>query len=210
MHTFSVALKSAATHTLTVTDTAATSMTAVQAGIAVAPARSFGFRGGRLAGCDYGRHIERHLRSPPAMPSANRRGYRGTVDLSSGDSQAALPTDYAFVAADNGVHSFTATLKTAATHSLTVTDTANSAVNSRQTGIVVSPAPPRPSPWQGSRRSTTAGVSSSFTVSAVMPSAMSPPIAARWNFTSSDSQAVLPGDYAFVAGDKGRTPSPPR
>src|SRR5262249_13155576 len=49
--------------------------------------------------------------------------YRGTVHFTSSDGQAALPADYTFTAADNGVHTFTATLKTAGTQSITATDT---------------------------------------------------------------------------------------
>src|SRR5262249_28286795 len=46
-------------------------------------------------------------------------GYRGPIHSSSSDSQAVLPADYTFTAADNGVHTFSATLKTAGTVSLT-------------------------------------------------------------------------------------------
>ncbi|MGD0863440.1 MAG: S53 family peptidase, partial [Candidatus Limnocylindrales bacterium] len=40
-------------------------------------------------------------------------GYRGTVHFSSTDPAAVLPADYTFTAADNGVHVFSVTLKTA-------------------------------------------------------------------------------------------------
>src|SRR5262249_57606806 len=46
-------------------------------------------------------------------------GYTGTVHFTSSDGKAALPADYTFVAADNGMHTFSATLKTPPTHSLT-------------------------------------------------------------------------------------------
>src|SRR5262249_30028838 len=52
-------------------------------------------------------------------------GYRGTVHFTSSDPQAALPGDYTFTAADNGAHTFTATLKTAGSQSITATDTLN-------------------------------------------------------------------------------------
>ena len=39
-------------------------------------------------------------------------GYRGTVHFTSSDPLAALPGDYTFTAADNGVHSFTITMGT--------------------------------------------------------------------------------------------------
>src|SRR5262249_62099646 len=64
-------------------------------------------------------------------------GYLGTVSISSSDSQAALPSSYAFVAGDAGVHSFAVTLKTAGTQSITAADHAS--LPRSQTGIVVQP-----------------------------------------------------------------------
>src|SRR5262249_52952706 len=68
-------------------------------------------------------------------------GYAGTVHFTSSDPQADLPDDYTFAASDQGVHTFTATLKTAGRQSLTATDTENSAITSTQEGLVVTPAP---------------------------------------------------------------------
>src|SRR5262249_37947343 len=61
-------------------------------------------------------------------------GYRGTVRFSSSDPRAQLPDDYTFTAADNGTHTFTATLNSMGTHSINVTDTA-SGMSGNQTGI---------------------------------------------------------------------------
>jgi hypothetical protein len=66
-------------------------------------------------------------------------GYTGTVRFSSSDVQADLPADYAFTAADSGVHTFSATLKTAGTQSLTVTDLIFGTTGT-ETGIAVTPA----------------------------------------------------------------------
>ena len=85
-------------------------------------------------------------------------GYTGTVHFTSSDAQATLPADYTFTAGDTGVHTFTATLKTAGTQSLTATDTVDSSItgsadrNHRQPG-----GGQRPSRVTGSRRPTTAG-----------------------------------------------------
>src|SRR5438067_5362395 len=43
----------------------------------------------------------------------NVTGYKGKVKFSSTDTQAGLPADYTFTAADAGVHTFTVALKTA-------------------------------------------------------------------------------------------------
>jgi hypothetical protein len=52
-------------------------------------------------------------------------GYTGTVHFSSSDVQAGLPADYTFTAADLAIHTFTATLKTAGTQSISLADTAH-------------------------------------------------------------------------------------
>ena len=58
-------------------------------------------------------------------------GYTGTVHFSSTDTQADLPADYTFTAADAGVHTFTVGLKTATPNgvvwSFSVADAANAA-----------------------------------------------------------------------------------
>lgn len=50
-------------------------------------------------------------------------GYRGTVHFTSDDAAAVLPPDYAFLAADSGVHAFAVTLNTAGSKSVVATDT---------------------------------------------------------------------------------------
>ena len=62
-------------------------------------------------------------------------GFTGTVSLTSSDGQAGLPTDYTFVAADNGVHVLEATLKTAGPQSVTAGSTGLTA--GTRDGIVV-------------------------------------------------------------------------
>ena len=49
-------------------------------------------------------------------------GYTGTIYFSSSDVQAGLPASYTFSAADAGVHTFGATLKSAGTQSIAVRD----------------------------------------------------------------------------------------
>src|SRR5205814_499655 len=66
-------------------------------------------------------------------------GYRGTVRFTSSDAKAVLPGNYTFTAANAGLHTFSATLKTAGARSLTATDTANAAVAGAQS-VTVNPA----------------------------------------------------------------------
>jgi autotransporter-associated beta strand protein len=72
--------------------------------------------------------------------------YRGRVTFSSSDPAAQLPAPYTFTAADAGSHTFSATLLTPGTQSLTATD-ASLGLSATQSGIVVDPASsPTPTP----------------------------------------------------------------
>jgi hypothetical protein len=65
--------------------------------------------------------------------------YTGTVRFTSTDTQAVLPANYTFTAADHGRHTFTVTLKTAGSQTLTATDTATASVKGSQ-AVTVNPA----------------------------------------------------------------------
>ena len=70
-------------------------------------------------------------------------GYRGTIQFTSNDPSATLPSDYTFTGADRGSHVFVVTLATAGTRWLTATDTVTGSLMGSQTGIVVhSPSAP--------------------------------------------------------------------
>ncbi len=66
--------------------------------------------------------------------------YTGTVHFTSSDPLAALPANYTFTTADAGVHTFSATLKTAGNQSITATDTTTGSVTGSDTGVTVTPA----------------------------------------------------------------------
>src|SRR5206468_91855 len=76
-------------------------------------------------------------------------GYLGTVHFTSSDGAAVLPANYTFLSGDNGTHTFSATLKTAGTQSITATDTVTASITGTESGIVVN------------KRSTSTAVSSS-------------------------------------------------
>ncbi|OGY29088.1 MAG: hypothetical protein A3J50_02270 [Candidatus Woykebacteria bacterium RIFCSPHIGHO2_02_FULL_43_16b] len=69
--------------------------------------------------------------------------YTGTVAFTSSDSQATLPSNYAFTTTDAGVKTLSnsVTLKTVGTQSVTVTDTVTSSIAGSQTGISVTAGP---------------------------------------------------------------------
>jgi hypothetical protein len=132
-------------------------------------------------------------------------GYTGTMHFTSTDSQADLPPDYTFTAADGGVHQFSATLKTAGAQSITAADTATANLNGTETGITVDPAAASKLRVSGFPSPTTAGVSQSFTVTA--QDAFGNTVTGftdTVSFTSSDGQAVLPSNYTFISSDNGQ------
>lgn len=68
-------------------------------------------------------------------------GYTGTVHFSSSDSLAVLPADYTFTAADAGVRTFTATLKTAGPQTVTTWDVPHGSISGAMTVKVAAAAP---------------------------------------------------------------------
>src|SRR5262249_50325057 len=64
--------------------------------------------------------------------------YTGTVHFGSSDAAARLPGDYTFTDADQGMHSFDATLRTAGSQTVTATDAHSPAIKG-QTSVSVLP-----------------------------------------------------------------------
>ena len=130
--------------------------------------------------------------------------YTGTVHFTSSDGQAVVPADYAFTAADAGVHTFSATLKTAGTQSLAATDTVSGLIFASQTGIVVKPAAASRL-IIGGLPGVKHGVAFTFTVSLVDAYGNTATgYVGTVHFRSSDSTATLPADYTFTAADAGQ------
>src|SRR5262249_45202903 len=129
-------------------------------------------------------------------------GYMGTVAFSSSDVQAGLPASYTFTAADAGVHSFSATLKTAGTQSITVKDAANSALEASQTGISVTAAAAAPFSFSVPS-SVTQGVGFKFTVTVLDAYGnVATGYLGRVHLSSSDSKGGTQ-DYTFSKSDNG-------
>ena len=127
-------------------------------------------RGNAVAGHGRGRpgddaarcHIDFTVTARNANGTTNT-GYLGIVHFTSSDPQGVLPADYTFTAADQGVHTFSATLKTAGIQSITATDTGPA---STQAGITVNPAAASAFTVAGFPSPVRAGVAGSFTVTA--------------------------------------------
>ena len=130
--------------------------------------------------------------------------YTGTVNFSSTDVQAVLPSGYTFLASDKGTKTFSAILKTAGSQALTLTDKAANSITGSQSGIMVTPAATSQLLVSGFPSPTIVNVAGNFSVTAQDPFGNTTPIyTGTIHFTSSDTTASLPGDYTFAPGDNG-------
>jgi len=204
-HTFPATLTTAGTQSITAIDTATPAITGGRSGIVVtsaAPATLVvsGFPSPTVAWTKHSLTVAVNDRY-----GNTATGYRGTIHFTSSDPRAALPANYTFVAADNGVHTFAplATLKTVGTRSITATDTATATIHGSQTGIVVSPDVAK-TLTVTSVTSWVAGAAHSVTVVAGDAYGNTATgYTGTVQFTSSDAAAVLPANYTFTASDMG-------
>jgi hypothetical protein len=130
-------------------------------------------------------------------------GYTGTVYFTSSDANADLPDDYTFVAGDKGVHTFTATMETAGSKTITAKDTTTSSITGTSAADVVAAGTVT---HLGVTESGTvvAGSAGSVTVNALNASnGIVVGYTGTVHFTSTDAGATLPADYTFVGGDHG-------
>jgi hypothetical protein len=130
-------------------------------------------------------------------------GYQGTVQFTSSDPHAALPTAYTFTAADHGVHTFNITLTTSQTQTVTVADVGSPQSNGHASSYVL-PAPAARFAIIGAPSTIAHGVPFTFTVEAFDQYGN---VSFHYNgtihFTSTDPLAILPNDYTFVEADHG-------
>ena len=129
--------------------------------------------------------------------------YTGTVHFTSTDPRAVLPDAYTFTAADNGVHTFSATLKTPGTQSITATDTSNGLVAS-DTGVTVIPASASIFILSAYPSPTNVGLAGSFTLTARDAFGnVATGYTGTVHFSSSDGIASLPANYTYTSADAG-------
>ncbi len=201
MHTFSVTLKTLGSQTVTATDTITNTITGTSAGITVnpGPATHFVLTGAPAtiaAGSAFGITVT-------AQDTLNNTatGYRGTVHFTSTDGQAILPSDYTFAAGDNGVHTFSFTLGTVGSRTITATDTVTNTINATTAGITVNPGPTAHFNVVPSVGSVTAGNSINITVTAQDAfNNTTPAYAGTIHFSSGDGQATLPSNSTLTNG----------
>lgn len=204
VHTFNVTLKTAGTQSIAVKDNVNAALAGTQLGIAVnasTTAGAFVVTGFPTTTAGVAQSFTVMVRDAFGNFAT---GYTGTVTFSSSDAQAGLPASYTFTAADAGVHTFTATLKTAGTQSITVKDASASLVMGTQKGITVTGATTVASLTVSGFPATTAGVAHTFTVTARDAFGnLCTGYLGTVTFSSSDVLAGLPASYSFTAADAG-------
>src|SRR5207244_2980864 len=127
--------------------------------------------------------------------------YSTIVHFSSSDGQAVLPADSTL---SNGIGTFIATLKTAGSQSLTVSDAFNI---TGSTNINVNPGPATSFGIFDVPLFPTAGVAFNFHLGTRDSYGnFGASYFGTVHFTSSDPQAVLPADYTFTSADQGQFP----
>jgi hypothetical protein len=208
VHTFTngATLKTAGTQSITAADSNTSTITGTQSGISVVAAAA-----AQLGVAGFPSPVVAGTAGTFTVTARDAFGntatsYRGTVHFSSSDSKAVLPANYTFVAADNGVHTFTngATLKSAGTRAITATDTVTSSISGSQSGIVVNAAATSQFAVSGFPSPITAGTAGTFKVTAEDAYGnKTTGYTGTVKFTSSDAQAVLPGNYTFTSTDAG-------
>jgi uncharacterized delta-60 repeat protein len=199
---FTVTLKTAGNQSLTATDTNNATITGTQSGIAVGAATAATFT---VSGYPAATAGTAHTFTVTARDAFGNvaTGYTGTVHITSSDGQAGFPVNYQFTGTDAGVHTFSATLKTAGAQSITATDTVTAGITGTQSGIVISAA--AATHFQITAPAS-ARVGAAFTVTVTALDAygnVATGYRGTVHFTSSDHHAVLPSNYTFVSGDNG-------
>jgi sugar lactone lactonase YvrE len=140
-HTFTAILKITGKRSLTATDMVTASITGTQAGITVNPAAA-----SMLAVSGFPTSIMHGVSASFTVTALDAfgnlaTGYRGIVHFTSSDGAAALPANYTFTAGDAGKHTFSATLNTVGTQSMTATDTVTATITGTESGIQVAVLP---------------------------------------------------------------------
>jgi hypothetical protein len=202
-HTFSATLNTPGTQSITATDTTTTSLTGSDSAITVTAASSTPSKFLISAPATVTAGVAFNVTVTAVNASGNTvTGYTGTVAFSSSDGQTSLPGNYTFTSSDKGVHTFSVTLKTSGTQSVTAKDTKTTLTGS-DAAIVVNPAAAskfvvtaQSNVQQGTAFSVTVTAQDAYGNTARG-------YTGTMAFSSSDRHAVLPGNYTFNLSDQG-------
>jgi hypothetical protein len=127
-------------------------------------------------------------------------GYSGTVHFTSSDPHAVLPAN---VKLTNGTGTFSETLETSGSQTIAATDTVKATITGTSNADAVTPGVATHF-GVSIPASETAGTPGTITVTALDAHGnVATSYSGTAQFTSSDGQAALPGNYTFTAGDAG-------
>jgi hypothetical protein len=199
-HTFAAYLLTAGTQTITATDTQTASVVGTETGIVVNPAAARTFVvTAAPASITAGEGTTLTVTAYDAYGNV-ATGYGGTVHLTSSDGQAVLPADAPL---SNGTGTFSVTLYTAGSQTVTATDSANSSLTGSTT-VTVTPAAARYLVVAGFPSPALRRQAYSFTVTAYDAYGnVATGYTGTVHFTSDEGHADLPNDYTFTAADAG-------
>jgi hypothetical protein len=197
-HAFSVTLRTAGSQSVTATDTSNASITGSDS-VTVTPAAATHYAVNAPASATAGAAFSATVIALDAFQNI-ATGYGGAVQFSSGDPQATVPGDSTLT---GGSGTFSVTLRTAGSQSLTATDTVDSSITG-DTSTAVNPAAASHLLVSGLADPSAPGDSQDVTVSAKDAfDNTATGYAGTVHFTSGDGTATLPSDYAFTGGDNG-------
>ena len=196
--TFSATLRTAGNQTLIAADTVTPSITGTSNSVNVASAAATHFNVTAPASATAGTAFNFTV---TALDQFNNKatGYSGIVHFTSSDGQAVLPANSTLT---NGTGTFSATLKTAGTQTITATDTANGSITGTSTAITVNPAAATHFALAAPANAI-AGTAFTFTVTALDQfNNTSTGYAGTVHFTSTDGLAVLPANATLTNGTR--------
>ena len=201
VHDITLSLNSAGTQSLTAIDASDSSVLGSDSGIvapSVATSLSVSISGTVVAGSA----ATVTVKATDAFGNVATE-YRGTVSFASSDVLAGLPANFVFNNREAGVATFSVTLKTAGSQSITVRDSDDSTLLGSATTNVVGASTAGSFVVSGFP-STTAGAAKTFTVQVKDTFGnLTSSYVGTVNFSSSDVQAGLPASYTFTAADAG-------
>jgi hypothetical protein len=202
-HTFAAYLLTAGTQSITATDTQTASVVGTQTGIVVSPAAASTFVvTAAPASITAGGSATVTVTAYDAYGNV-ATVYGGTVHLTSSDGQAVLPADASLI---NGTGTFTVTLSTAGSQTVTATDTANSSITGTSNPVTVNLAAAIHLIFSNYPAVVSRDQPFGFTLTAYDAYGnVATGYTGTVHFTSDDSNpnVVLPGDYTFTAADQG-------
>ncbi|MDR3706807.1 MAG: SBBP repeat-containing protein [Capsulimonadaceae bacterium] len=196
--TFSATLKTVGSRTITATDTATSSITGTSGPITVNPGAATHFTVSAPGTATAGTALSFTVTALDAFGNT-ATGYGGTVHFTSTDGAASLPANATLT---NGTSTFSATLKTAGSQTITATDATTSSITGTSGTITVGPG--AATHFTLSAPSTaTAGTALSFTVTAFDAYGNTATgYGGTVGFTSTDSGAgvLLPANSSLTSG----------